>query len=235
MVRRTSPLRRDSGFSLMEIMVAVAAAVILAAVLTPMVFSYIDESRIARAYADAATVGAAMTRFFQDTRRWPGQIEILAGPGIRFLTVGDASPTSLPTFAGSIGISATTCADGLSGVQPGVTTFAAASPTTVNTLNITGLLQLPPPAAAYPNWNGPYLSADINGDPWGAVYLINVIPLFCGEAVTAAAPGGALGFAWIVSGGPNRTLQTPFTANRVAVESDDAGVPLSKRIVQADP
>lgn len=233
MHRRLPSARLASGFSLVEIIVAVAAAVILASVLTPMAFNYIDDSRIARAYADSATIAASMSRFFQDTKKWPGQVEILEGPSIRFLTVGDATATSLPTLAGSIGITAATCVDGLSGVQPGATTFAAATPNVVNTMNITDLLQVPPPAADYPNWNGPYLAADVEGDPWGTVYLINVIPLFCGETVTAAAPGGALGFAWILSAGPNRTLQTPFTANRVAVDADDAGVPLSKRVVQA--
>jgi prepilin-type N-terminal cleavage/methylation domain-containing protein len=232
MDRRTKTARSTSGFSLVEVLVAVAAAVILAAVLTPMAFTYLDESRIARAHADAATVSAAMMRFFQDTKKWPGQVEILDSPAIRFLTVGDATPTSLPTLAGTIGIGAATCADGLSGVQAGVTSFAAASPTTVNTLNVTDLLQIPPPVADYPNWKGPYLTSTLEGDPWESVYIINIIPLFCGEPVTTEAPGGALGFAWILSGGPNRTLQTPFTSVRVTVDSDDAGVPLSKRIVQ---
>jgi len=232
MDRPTTLTRNASGFSLVEVVVAVAAAVILAAILTPMAFTWIDESRIARAHADAATVAAAMARFFQDTKKWPGQVEILDSPAIRFLTVGDATPDSLPTLVGTIGIGAATCVDGLGGVQPGVTSFASATPTTVNTLNVTDLLQVPPPAADYPNWKGPYLSSEVQSDPWGSVYLVNVIPLFCGETVTQAAPGGSLGFGWIMSAGPNRTLQTPFTAVRVAVDSDDAGVPLSKRVVQ---
>ena len=233
MDRRPTSFRSASGFSLVEIIVAVAAAVILAAVLTPMAFNYIDESRIARAYADAATVSSAMARFFQDTKKWPGQVEVLEGPGTRFLTIGDATAASLPTLSGSIGISAATCADGLTGVTPNVTEFAPATPNTVNTLNVVDLLQVPPPASDYPNWKGPYLAADLEADPWGSVYVINVIPLFCGEVVTTAAPGGSLGFAWILSAGPNRTLQTPFTANRVAIDADDAGVPLSKRVVQS--
>jgi hypothetical protein len=70
-------------------------------------------------------------------------------------------------------------------------------------------------------------------DPWGTLYVINIIPLFCGEAVTPAAPGGALGYAWILTAGPNRTLQTPFTAQRLGADVDDVGLPLSKRAVQA--
>jgi hypothetical protein len=122
--------------------------------------------------------------------------------------------------------------DGLTGVTPGSTAFAAASPNSVNTLDVTDLLQVPPPAADYPNWKGPYLAADIEGDPWDSVYVINIIPMFCGEPVSAAEPGGDLGYAWVMSGGPNRTIQTPFTATRVLAGSDDAGVALSKRVVQ---
>ena len=229
MDRRTTS-RSTSGFSLVEVMVAVAAAVILAAILTPMAFSYIDDSRIARAHADAATIAASLTRFFQDTKKWPGQVEVLESDTLRFLSIGN--PSSLPTLAGSIGISLATCADGLTGVQPGVTQFVAASPNSVNTLDITPMLRIPPPAADYPNWKGPSLASEIESDPWETVYVINVIPLFCGETVTTANPGGNLGFAWILSGGPNRTLQTPFTSQRLAQDSDDAGVPLSKRIVQ---
>jgi prepilin-type N-terminal cleavage/methylation domain-containing protein len=232
MDRRIRSAPSASGFSLIELVVVVAALVILAAVLSPAAFNYIDESRITRAHADAATVAAAMSRFFQDTKKWPGQVEILDSPAIRFLSVGDATPASLPILGGAIGIGAATCADGLSGVQAGVTSFAAAMPSTVNTLNINGLLQLPPPAADYPNWKGPYLASDIQSDPWESVYIINVIPLFCGEEVTTASPAGALGYAWIMSGGPNRTLQTPFTAARILLGSDDAGVTMSKRIVQ---
>jgi general secretion pathway protein G len=234
MDRHTRPARRGhSGFSLVEVLVAVAAAVVLAAILTPMAFTYIDDSRMARAQVDAAMVGGAMTRFFNDTKKWPGQVEILAGPSIRFLAVGPVTAASLPTLAPpSIGIGAGTCADGLVGVQPGETEFATASPNSVNTINITPLLRIPPPAADYPNWKGPYLSADIETDPWEHVYLINVIPLFCGEVVTQATPGGVLGFAWIISGGPNGTVQTPFTATRVSEGSDDAGLPVGKRVVQ---
>ena len=74
---------------------------------------------------------------------------------------------------------------------------------------------------------------DPSGDPWDRVYVINIIPLFCGETVAASNPGGALGFGWILSGGPNNTIQTPFTVSRVGADSDDVGVVLSKRVVQA--
>lgn len=233
MNRPTPPSRTASGFSLIELVVVVAALVLLSSVIAPQLFRWIDDSRTARAASDSAAVGAAMSRFFDDTKRWPGQVEIL-NPGsiVRFLTVGDPTPTNFPLLSGSIGISTATCAEGLSGVKPNVTTFVSATPSAANTLNINSLLVVPPPAADYPNWKGPYLSVDLSSDPWDAVYVINVIPLFCGETVGASAPAGALGYAWIISGGPNRTIQTPFTSTQPNADSDDVGIPLSKRSVQ---
>ena len=232
MKRRTSPASRASGFSLVEVVVVVAALVLLAAFITPQIFSYIDDSKAARAAADSAAVGAAMTRFFQDTKRWPGQVEILESSTVRFLTVGEPTPTRFPVLSGTIGIGTATCGEGLSGVEANVTTFVSAMPSAANTINVATFLMTPPPASDYPNWKGPYLSANITGDPWEMVYVVNVIPLFCGEAVTQAAPGGALGFGWIISGGPNGTIQTPFTSSTPTDGADDVGVTLSKRIVQ---
>jgi type II secretory pathway pseudopilin PulG len=218
---------------MLEILVTVAVVALLAAAVAPRLFTWIDDGRIARAASDSATISASILRFYQDTRRFPGQVEILESPVIRFLTVGVPSATSFPMTPASTGITAmTVCADGLAGVNAGVTSFNTATPSPTNSINITGLLMVPPPAAEYPNWKGPYLSSELSSDPWGAVYLIHIIPMFCGETVTAANPGGNLGFGWVMSAGPNRTLQTPFSASRLDPESDDVGVAISKRVVQ---
>jgi type II secretory pathway pseudopilin PulG len=218
---------------MIELIVVVAATVLLAAAVAPRLFSWIEEGRAARAQNDAAAVAAAMNRFFVDTTKWPGQVEILEeNSAIRFLTIGDPDATAFPEFVGSIGIEDATCAEGLSGVTS-TTSFASATPSSSNSLDVMNFLARPPAAADYPNWKGPYLSVELTSDPWEKVFVINIIPLFCGETVSASAPGGALGFGWILSGGPNRTLQTLFTASRVGAGTDDVGVTLSKRAVQA--
>jgi len=220
---------------MIELIVVVAAVVLLAAALAPQLLSWIDEGRSTRAQRDMAAISAAMSRFFQDTTRWPGQVEVLKpNSAVRFLIVGDPSAATFPIFAAAAGIGAATCSSGLSGVTPNVTTFSAAVPSSSNTLNVVDFLLRPPPAADYPNWHGPYLPGDITSDPWGTAQVINVIPLFCGEEVTASNPGGSLGFAWILSGGPNRTLQTPFTRSRLRPELDDVGFNMSKRMTQAE-
>ena len=219
---------------MIELVVVVATIILLAAAVAPRLLTWVDEGRSARALSDAATIAAAMNRFFEDTARWPGQVEILAAGGeIRFLTVGTPLTSTFPALNTSVGIGAATCVSGLSGVQPHVTSFAPAAPTPANSLDLQKFLIDPPPVADYPNWQGPYLSDDTPFDPWGSVYIVNVIPLFCGETVTVAAPTGALGMGWILSGGPNRLIQTPFTDRRPDADTDDIGVPLGKRAHQA--
>ena len=220
-----------AGFTLIELIVVVAAVVLLSLAVAPKLFDWINEGRAARAQGDASAIVAAMNRFLQDTTRWPGQVEILkANSTRRFLIVGDPSVAILPTFAVSTGIGAATCSGGLSGVTPNVTAFAAATPSASNSLNVIDFLLRPPSATDYPNWRGPYLTVDLASDPWGRPYVINVIPLFCSESVVASAPGGALGFGWVLSGGPNLTIQTLFTDSQIKADSDDIGTNLSKRI-----
>lgn len=224
--------RTAAGISLIEVIVAVAAVVILAATLAPIAFSWIDEGRATRSARDVASIGAAMTRFFQDTGKWPGQVEIVED-GKRFLTVGDPATMAFPSLVEGVGIGAAICVEGGSGVVANQTMFAAAVPTAANSVDVLDFLVSPPPSSRYRNWHGPYLTTGPTADPWGTVYVINIIPLFCAEPVTSAAPAGALGYAWILTAGPNRTLQTPFTAQRLDADVDDVGIPLSKRAVQA--
>lgn len=61
----------------------------------------------------------------------------------------------------------------------------------------------------YGGWNGPYLSAKLNGDPWGNRYVINSCWLDGGS--TAADGTGAVRRAvYVVSAGANGVIETPF-------------------------
>lgn len=218
-----------SGFGLIEVLLVVVAVVVMSAVVVPSVLRWITDGQVNKAQGDASAVAAAMNRFYQDTSRWPGQVEILkAGSTSRFLIIGDPNKAEFPD--GAPGISAVTCTGGLAGITANVTAFAAAVPSAANTLDIMDFLVRKPEDADYPNWRGPYLSTETRSDPWDRAWIVNVIPLFCRETVTAGAQGGAAGYAWIVSGGPNRTVQTALTESRLNPEADDVGVNLGKRL-----
>jgi hypothetical protein len=61
----------------------------------------------------------------------------------------------------------------------------------------------------YGGWNGPYLSTEIKGDPWGNRYSINSQWLDSGSSV-ADGQGRPRRAVFVVSAGANGVIETPF-------------------------
>jgi hypothetical protein len=59
-------------------------------------------------------------------------------------------------------------------------------------------------------WNGPYFSSEIGSDPWGNRYLVN-IGLIDTSPGAATLLGRQKPAVWVLSAGPNGTVETPFT------------------------
>lgn len=70
-IRTNAQRNREAGFTLVEVIVIVAILAILAGILVPMIFSQIDEARIARAESDAKSISSALLTFRKDTGVWP--------------------------------------------------------------------------------------------------------------------------------------------------------------------
>ena len=63
--------RNEQGFTLTEIIVAVAVIAILAGALTPLVVKQVEKSRNSRTVQDLRAVKAAYQQYFADTGLWP--------------------------------------------------------------------------------------------------------------------------------------------------------------------
>jgi type II secretory pathway pseudopilin PulG len=218
------------GVSLYETTAVVAMTAIVAAVALPVAMDRVENAKEARIAGETLSITNAMMKFFEDTGRWPGEAEIRTpGNAACFLQTGvpandPAKGTLLPDARTLGGMDARdllgrTC-DTL---------------TVTNTLNINDYLVRKPSVVDYPNWHGPYMEP-IASDPWDRAYVINVLPLIFSGTVDDpgigrfADAGGKLGFAWILSVGPDRLLQTAFTAAEIAGGSDDVGKNLGKRL-----
>ena len=64
-------MRNSRGYTLTEIIVAVAVIAILAGAMTPLIFKQIERSRAARARQDLGAVKAAFIQYRADTQYWP--------------------------------------------------------------------------------------------------------------------------------------------------------------------
>ena len=65
---------------------------------------------------------------------------------------------------------------------------------------------------SYNNWKGPYM-ATVSPDPWGNMYMCNIK-----DINTPGVP------VWIISGGPNVTIDTSIDPGQTMIAGDDIGL-----------
>lgn len=78
--RRRSHLRHRSGFSLAEILVALAIIATLAAVLFPAVAGQIAKGDATRTIQDITSIRTGIEQFLADVHRYPGKVSHIANP-----------------------------------------------------------------------------------------------------------------------------------------------------------
>ena len=64
-------LTNRDGFTLIEIVIAVAIVAIFAAALSPMVFRHLEDAKLTKAQNEAETVATAVLTYYKDTGAWP--------------------------------------------------------------------------------------------------------------------------------------------------------------------
>lgn len=185
-------IRKNSGFTLIEVVVVLAVVAILAAILTPSIVKSINDSKIARADNEAQVIGAAMATFYKDLGKWPTKDDIPSTADVMFLLNGEGDPmlitgTGVVTNWSSLGpwtATADIYNNHLSRNTPGGATTPA------NQYAALGKFR----------WNGPYLTT-VEADPWGTEYSCNVRSLWDIPIWTTFA-------VYILSAGENRYAET---------------------------
>lgn len=233
------------GVSLYETTAVVAMTAIIGAFAAPVVMDRVENAKSTKAAQEVLSLNDAIQKFFEHTGRWPGEAEIRrAGSGVCFLQTG--VPTTDPTKG-------TLLPSGVRNLGTATNPFNASSDasgntllgrpctaiTSENVLNINELLVRKPSVSDYPNWQGPYLADPLGTDPWDRAYIINVLPLIFASEIADPGSGqfrdavGPIGYAWIVTAGPDRLLQTPLTSPQLLPASDDIGKNMGARIVKS--
>ena len=194
------------GFTLIELTVVLAVIVTLALVLTPSIANFINDARVARARNDCQTLANGVFQFYRDTGHFPlWKIALKGGPGLPsnklqvLVSRGNMPFEDVPSLwsTGPTG----GLVEQLVNNAPG---YALKTPTSQF------------------GWNGPYFSTEIVADPWGNRYMVNIGLIDTSAGATTLSGQQKLA-VWVLSAGPNGTLETPFsqpTTNAVAGGDD---------------
>jgi len=213
-----------AGFTLIEIVIAVAIVAIFAAALSPMVFRHLEDAKLTKAQNESETIATAVLSYYKDVGAWPyTDADGPVGNGIARMT----SSTVLATGAGA-GAGTGAANWGTQGtVKPMGDYLYFNNPDDDSSAAGTNADQA---AADWPttgrgSWRGPYIDQYDFNDPWGKAYVVNM----------NYAPGGAyVGVVrhkvFVLSAGPNGTWETPWDdAVSEEVLGDDIGTVLTVR------
>ena len=136
-------MKKQNGFTLVEVIVVAGIIAILAGILVPLILKEIDEARITRAYADVRSISTAAIIMRKDTGKWPN-------------LDGGCSPTVTLLYG--------------DGNLPGG--LGAASFDQSTSVYFDDYLNTDAAGCYGAKWKGPYL-AHISADPWGNSYIVN--------------------------------------------------------------
>jgi len=194
----------NKGFTLIEVIVAIAVVAILAGIITPSVIKHLDDSKRARAQNDCQVVGSTLASFYKDTGRWPN-MDASGATGAAALTllVGEGATPTAAGAAANWGQATTAATADLMAYH-----LVSNRPKNqaVNIYNATGEFR----------WSGPYHTS-FTSDPWGNRYAVNVGNMF-----------SANNAVWVISAGPNGVINTAFNQaipnnGVLALAQDDIG------------
>ncbi len=191
--------QRKSGFTLFEVIIAVALVAIMAIAIAPPLIKNLNEGKVARAQSDAQVIGNAVQAFYKDVGDWPLQYD------------GDVAYDTARLVGNA------TLGGGNVGLPRGADASADAwrhrgAPAVLDNLLIynrdgagnTPLYTVSANPHVKPGWNGPYLDR-VPLDPWGNPFVVNI---YYGRTDLATA---ATHNVMVLSAGPNRLFETPFS------------------------
>lgn len=157
------------GFSLLEVLIAVAIVAILAVAVGIPVAKNLNQGKVARAASDAQVIGNAILDFYKDVGEWPAQTDADAKPEA-FRLVGN-----FDLGGGDSGIAMGQ--DQVTGSDAWAS-FGTSSTLTAQLIrnregNIYPLYRLSDNPHQQAGWNGPYLDR-VPLDPWGRPFVVNI-------------------------------------------------------------
>lgn len=104
-------MKKTAGFTLVELMIAVAIVGILAAIVVPSYSDYVRRGKIAEATSQLATMAVKLEQYFQDNRTYVGACTAgTTAPlptGLQYFTVTCPTLTNATFVVQAVGVAAT--------------------------------------------------------------------------------------------------------------------------------
>lgn len=221
-------MRNDAGMTIIETTVILSVLFILAGVMSPIVGESITTARAVKAKSDAQMIAMGLINFQKDlgadalsmggasvAAQPIGFADVLASAGSQpsIESAQDTAASSLTLFArpgrgNGNGKGNDTRGNDVIRAQCRKWLEAATDMLDDHLRSNRGGYRFRQPGE-YGGWNGPYISAELKGDPWGNQYLINAAFLGGGGSATDRR-GNQRKAVFVVSAGSNGIIETPF-------------------------
>jgi len=209
------------GFTLIEIVIAVAIVAIFAAAMSPMVFRHLEDAKISKAQNETEVIATAVLSYYKDVGKWPiTNTNGPAGNGINRVVSSSNQATgngpNAASGAGNWGAYGTSkpLGDYLYYNNPDDDSRTDGSAASQNGQDW--------PTSGQGAWRGPYLENYSFDDPWGNAYVIN------SHYFQGRYTGSVRHKVFALSAGPNGLWETGFDDGRPEdIQGDDVGTVIS--------
>ena len=202
-----SPVRSQRGFTLVEVIVVLSVILLLTGIAVPMLSSYMEDGRRAKAQSEIKVIGASMMSLYKDVGTYPTRNASGTTNTLYALFTGSSMPTANP-FAATHQWSTWAMNSARGDLLDNHLTRNRPQNRAGGAYPTTG------PAT----WRGPYFAGSTPVDPWGRPYVVNVISGFFTHATNYKR-------LWVLSAGPNGRIDTPANATATTeITGDDIGL-----------
>lgn len=209
------------GFTLIEIVIAVAIVAIFAAAMSPMVFRHLADAKASKAQNESEVVATAVLSYYKDVGKWP--ITNTNGPGGNTIS-RVISSSNVATGSGPDAASGASNWGSYGNTKPMGDYLYFNNPdddtgSTGNTANQDGQDW---PLSGAGAWKGPYVEKYEFTDPWGNAYVIN------SHYFQGRYTGSVRHKVFALSAGPNGLWETGFSdVASEEIQGDDIGTIIS--------
>lgn len=196
-------MRNQKGFTLLELVLVLLIISLLIGVMMPIVFGKIEHAQGVNAQVNLQRIYGGILDFYNDLGFYPKYVEGQKAPGGATYNILRSEQGAVPSSLDPKWL----MTDKVDYIENQLIKNMPAYKEKLN-------------PQAQQDWNGPYLTCSLLPDPWGNKWFVNV------EFLDETGKPSEKHKVWILSAGPNKTIDTPYTQLQTIgqITGDDIGL-----------